>query len=477
MGFVTNAAPALDANALPRSAALPGPASAGHAPSGHATSDPTPSGPAMSGPAMSGPAPHSGASMDRRVAKRRLRWPGGPRANALLAVAALATAAALAWQRAPRVQAASTTAQVATVQAGTFHDDVVLRARAEPLRSVQLDAPEAGRVEAVLAQDGDVVAAGAPLYRLQSDEQEQLLMQRGSEVAQQMANVSMERSAQAQSLAQNRRELAQLQAAQGQAESDWQRQSLLADAGFVSPAALAQAVRQRALATQLLADAREDQRREAAIRAQSIDQMTRAVQGLQLLELARERLQPRAPMAGRLSGFALQVGAAVRPGDHLGRIDDPAGGVQLVADVDEYWLPRLRAGNAGLVATSAAGDLRLAQVLPQVHDGKVRVLLRWRGDTGSGPSPGAMQPGQALDVRLQLSPPTPALLLPEGPGVQSSLYVRERGGAGDGRTLQRRYVTLGRRAAGQVEVLAGLQAGDEVLVSQPPGDGDTLALP
>ena len=61
--------------------------------------------------------------------------------------------------------------------------------------------------------------------------------------------------------------------------------------------------------------------------------------------------------------------------------------------------------------------------------------------------------------------------MPDGPGVQTQLYVRS------GRELQRRVVRLGARAAGQVEVLSGLQAGDEVLISQPPTDAERLALP
>jgi HlyD family secretion protein len=169
-------------------------------------------------------------------------------------------------------------------------------------------------------------------------------------------------------------------------------------------------------------------------------------------------------MGGRLSGFQLQVGASVRPGDRLGRIDDPAGGVQLVADVDEFWLARLQVGQ---LAASDAGDLRLAQALPQVQAGKARVLLRWP----DGRSPAALRPGQAVDVRLQLSPPTAALLVPDGPGVQARLYVRE------GAELRRRSVHLGRRASGLVEILGGLQAGDDVLVSQPPADSERLALP
>ncbi len=404
-----------------------------------------------------------GTAMDRALPPPR--WRRTPMLAALATAAVFGLALLLAWQRQPQLQTVRA-AQLAPVRAGLFRDELPLRARAEPIRSVQLDAVEAGLVESVQARDGDRVEVGAPLYRLRSPEQEQLLMQRGAEVAQQMANVSAQRSAQATSLAQNRRELARLQAEQQQAEADYGRLAPLAAAGFVSAAALEQARRQQALATQLLEQARQDQRIEADIHAQSLAEMARAVDGLQhglrLLQEARARLQQTAPIAGQLSGFTLQVGASVRPGDRLGRIDDPAGGMQLAAEVDEYYLPRLRAGQ---LATSADGPLSLVQTLPQVQGGKVRVLLRW-----SGPPP-ALQPGQAVELRLQLSRPAPALLLPDGPGVQTRLYVLH------GRELRRRAVRLGRRAAGQVEVLGGLAAGEQVLLSQPPSDAERLALP
>jgi len=402
--------------------------------------------------------------MDRALPARSHRVPW----RIVLPALAIVFVGGLAWWRPSQVQTIQTP-QLAVVRAGEFRDELALRGRVEPMRSVQLDAPEAGRVEAVLAHDGETVGIGTPLYRLHSPEQEQLLMQRGAEVAQQMANVSVQRSAQAASLAQNRRELAQLQAAQQQADTDHQRQLQLAAAGFVSPAALDQAERQQRLATQLLEQARHDQRVEADTREQSLNEMGRAVQGLQrgldLLERSRERLQQRAPIAGQLSGFQLQVGTSVKPGDRLGRIDDPTGGLQLAADVDEFYLPRLHAGQT---ATSANGELALAQTLPQVQGGKVRVLLRWP-DTAKAPA--GLRPGQAVDLRLQLDKPSQALLLAEGPGVQTTLYVRE------GRELRRRQVQLGRRAAGQVEILAGLKTGDEVLISQPPSEAERFALP
>ena len=95
------------------------------------------------------------------------------------------------------------------------------------------------------------------------------------------------------------------------------------------------------------------------------------------------------------------------------------------------------------------------------------MLLRWPG----GQAPATLRPGQAVDVKLQLNAPTTALILPEGPGVQAHLYVRQ------GRALQRRTVQLGRHASGLVEILSGLKAGDEVLISQPPSDSEQFALP
>jgi HlyD family secretion protein len=409
---------------------------------------------------------HSGAAMDRRLPKAP-RW----RRPSFILLGALALVIpTLMFLHRPQYLEVVDSPRLSPVVEGDFRDEVVLRARMEPLRSVQLDAVEAGRVEAVFAHEGDWVTAGAPLYRVQSPEQEQLLMQRSAEVAQQLANVSVQRSAQAASHAQNRRELAQLQAAQERAESEYRRVARLASEGFMAAAAVEEALRQQQLASRLLQQAREDQRIEDNIQRRSLEEMARAVEslqsGLKMLEQVRDRLQQSAPISGQLSGFQLQVGTSVRPGDHLGRIDDSTSGMQLVADVDEFYLSRLRTGQKAV--TDGSGTLDLVQTLPQVSDGKVRVVLRWPDRAAP---PAGLRPGQSLEARLQLSAPVRALLLPDGPGVQTSLYVRQ------GNELLRRTVRLGRRAAGQVEVLAGLRAGEEVLISLPPTDARRLALP
>lgn len=413
------------------------------------------------------PQDHRGHAMDRRLPPasrwRSSLWRAALGAGALLGLALLAR------QALPSTPRLGGSAQLATVRAGEFRDELLLRARVEPLQLVQLDAQESGRVEAVLVRDGAQVQPGTLLYRLHSREQEQLLLQRSAEVAQQLANVAVQRSSLASILAANRRERTQLQHALQEADQQLLRQRELAARGFVSTAALEAAERQQQLAAQLLAQTTEDQQLEAQTRRQSLAEMDRAVAGLQqglaLLQRSREGWSARAPIAGRLSGFALQVGQSLRPGERLGRIENLDGELQLVAEADEFYLPRLR---AGLSADSPLGPLRLQQVLPQVSGGKARLALEWL----DGAAPRDLHAGQAVDLRLQLSAPRPALLLADGPGVQSRLYVR------NGDELLLRSVQLGRRAAGQVEVLAGLRAGDEVLISPPPpNEPERLRLP
>lgn len=415
----------------------------------------------------------SGHAMDRRLAPpsrwRRWRKPllGGGAVAALL-VALLASL--------PRgLEVAAQDLALSTVARGQFRDDLLVRALVQPARSVLLDATESGRVDAVLARDGDRVEAGALLYRLSNPQREQEVMARAAEVAQQMANLSVQRAALAGGRAQLRRELAQLDHQRRQAEVDLARQRRLADAGFVSTAVLDDAAAKLELQRRLHEQLEADGRAEMATREQSIAELERAIDGLQrglaIVRQAAAGLSARAPIAGLLSGFALQQGSSVRPGDALGRIDD-ASGFKLAAQVDEFYLARVRTGLAASIALGGkTWPLTVAQRLPQVKDGRFGVELAF-----ADAMPPGLQAGQGIDLRIALGAPTDALLIADG------AFYGDSGGAwvyvvgADGASAERRQVKLGRRAAGSIEVLEGLTAGERVIVSKVRQFGDAKSL-
>lgn len=400
----------------------------------------------------------SGAGMDRRVRPARQPWRLGLGLALLLALGLLLTRA---WPRG--VPVARGDVEIATARTGPFRDVVVGRAIVQPLQSVLLDASEEGRVTQVLVKDGERVEAGQLLVVLTSSQRAQELMARSSEAAQQLANLATFRGSLAQAQAWLRREVTQAGFEVERSRRAHERNGRLAATGFLSPAALEESADKLALAERLLAQLQADGREELRTREQSVAAMQRAVADLDrrlaAMRAASDGLSVRAPVAGRLTGLSLQVGESVRSGHRLGRIDS-LGRFKLRMTLDEFHLGRVREGLAGeLLHGGRAHALRVSRIDPQVKDGRFTLELVFDAD------PPALQVGQGLDLRLTLGDPAPALLLPDAG------FYADTGGAWafvvdtDGRHAHRRPLQLGRRADGLIEVLGGLQPGEQVVVS------------
>ncbi len=400
----------------------------------------------------------SGAAMDRRVKAPSRRW-----AVALTAAAALAAAGLLShyWPRGTPVSRADV--EIAAARTGPFRDVVVGRAAVLPLQSVLLDATEDGRVEQVLVKDGASVEAGQLLVVLASSQRAQELMARSSEAAQQLANLATFRAGLAQAQAAQRRELTQAEFELERVRRLHERNRDLAAQGFLSPSALEDSADKLAMAQRLFTQLQTDGREELRTREQSVQAMQRAVadldQRLGAMRTASEGLAVRAPVAGRVTGLTLQVGESVRTGSRIARLDS-LGRFKLELRLDEFHLARVREGLAAeLLHEGRRHGLHVARIDPQVKDGRFSVELSFDAE------PPALQVGQNLDLRLTLGEGGPALLLPDAG------FYADTGGAwafvldADGRHVQRRELKLGRRADGVVEVLGGLQPGEQVVVS------------
>ncbi|MFT7722403.1 MAG: biotin/lipoyl-binding protein [Roseateles sp.] len=400
----------------------------------------------------------SGMAMDRRVARPTRRW-----AYALAAAAALAAVGLLAQHWPRGVPVARADVEIAAAKTGPFRDVIVGRASVQPLQSVLLDATEDGRVERVLVKDGASVAAGQLLVVLASGQRAQELMARSSEAAQQLANLATFRAGLAQAQAAQRRELTQAEFELERARRLHERNAGLAAQGFLSPSALEESADKLALARRLLAQLQADGREELRTREQSVQAMQRAVTDLDrrltAMRAASDGLAVRAPVAGRVTGLALQVGESVRSGTRIARLDS-LGRFKLALGLDEFHLGRVREGlPATLAHAGREHALHVARIDPQVKDGRFSVELVFDAE------PPSLQVGQGLDLRLTLGQPQPALLLPDAG------FYADTGGAwafvldADGRHATRRPLQLGRRADGVVEVLGGLRPGERAVVS------------
>ena len=413
----------------------------------------------------------TGAGMDMLRPRPRRNWRPWAAAAGVCAVLAAA-----GWGLAPRgLRVPADSARIATVQRGVFTDDVVVRANAEALNQVLLDAVESGRVEEVYVHDGAQVRKGDLLFRLSNPQRRMDLLQRESEQAQQLSNLANLQVTFQVARNQHTDRIADLRFDVTQAEKLYQRNRELAAREFISKVALDESADKLAQARQKLRTEQSGGSAEFAVRQQAMNTMSGAIRrletGMELAHATLDGLAMRAPASGRLSDFELQVGQAVRAEQRVGRIDDAQ--FKLTAQIDEYYLNRVTPGRRG-VATVDGRDyaVTVSRVYRQVKDRRFIAELLF------AQQPAGLQPGMSVDVRLTLGEAKPALVLPNGP------YLNDTGGAwvyavsADGEEAGRRTVRTGRRNTGQVEVLGGLAAGERVIVSgyAPFGQAERLRL-
>ncbi len=175
-----------------------------------------------------------------------------------------------------------------------------------------------------------------------------------------------------------------------------------------------------------------------------------------------EKTQIRAPFEGVIGLRQVSIGEFVNAGQALVELVrlDP---IEVEFDVPESMAGRLQAGQDVAVSTDAfAGEsfsARVTAVAPSVSVSRRSITVRARLDNAEK----KLKPGQFAQVTLALEASAPVLRIPEQAiwpnGNQKMVY---RVNAGKVKLVP---VTLGAREPGWVEVKEGLKAGDEVVIA------------
>jgi membrane fusion protein (multidrug efflux system) len=168
----------------------------------------------------------------------------------------------------------------------------------------------------------------------------------------------------------------------------------------------------------------------------------------------------RAPFSGTVGLRRISVGSLVNPSTTITTLDDSSV-IKVDFAVPENFLSSLREGLRVLATAAAFPEREFAGVVASV-DSRVDPVSRSVVVRALVPnSDGVLKPGMFLNVKLSRDA-RDALMIPEAALMPEQsrqfLYVVE-----DGRAV-RREVRIGGREPGKVEVLAGLKAGDHVIV-------------
>ncbi|MEQ1832975.1 MAG: efflux RND transporter periplasmic adaptor subunit [Candidatus Eisenbacteria bacterium] len=189
--------------------------------------------------------------------------------------------------------------------------------------------------------------------------------------------------------------------------------------------------------------------------------VARLAQATAARESAESAFEVRAPFAGVLVRRHADVGADVQPGSPLVDLRSPSG-AEIVTAVPEAAASALAKADAWVQVGD--GPWRAARLLRA--DGMVDPATRTRTARYAPRDRGAIEPGAYARVRLSIARGTPsggALAVPTTSvvrrGALTGVYVHEHG------RVWLRWLRLGRTQGDAVEVLSGLNAGEQVVAA------------
>lgn len=382
----------------------------------------------------------------------------------LIAVAALLTVRVIAGGGGRVLRVPVRQVEIQSVSRGTFRDLIPLNARVVPRETVYVDAIDGGRVDRIYVEAGDMVEEGQPLVALSNTNLALQVIQQESQLNQAISQLQQNEIALEQNQLTNERGLAQIDYEIVRLQRAANRREELAGRGLTAREQRDEIADELAYYQKLKPIQSASSQRQSELRARLLPDIHRQLQNLRgNLSVVHDKLDSlvvRAPVAGRVTALDLKVGENRGAGERLAEVT-PDAGMKLIANVDEFYLSRVRAGQTASVDLNGTSvTLTVRRVSPQVRNGQFQVDL----DFGTA-RPAALVAGATAQGRLRLGGDAQAVILPNG------AFIARTGGnwvfvvARDGHSAQRRTVRLGRRSVEQLEVLSGLAPGDRIITS------------
>lgn len=402
--------------------------------------------------------------MDKPIEKKpRPLWK-----TALIGVAALAVVG-LAYQL--LTDAAVSTYRVSAdqlivsdVQYGAFEDLIPIRGTIQPFESVFLDAVIGGSVEEVYVEEGAFVEAGQPLVQLANTQTRLSAAQADAQSTEQLNFLNnITTDFEYQKLA-TERQIIDTEFRITTLSRQKKRMDRLVGDSLVSEEEYEAITDELVYQERVLANLKarqlvEDDERQRRIQ-EIADQISMLTENLRISQASFESLLVKAPIAGQLTSFPVEIGESKQTGQRLGQID-VVDQYKIVAQIDEFYVSRvLPEQSATFTLAGQQFQARVIKVYPEITAGTFEVDLVFEGL-----SPSNIRRGQTLQMELTLGSPVESLLLPVGGFIQDTggnwVFVLDE----SGETAYRREIRIGRRNNRFIEVREGLRQGERVITS------------
>lgn len=353
---------------------------------------------------------------------------------------------------------------IARVEKGRFQEFIPVDGVVFPRNTVYIDAVQGGIVEEVYVEDGAILKKGDPILKLANANMELSYMDQETRMYDAINNLSNTRINLEQLRYTRQKEIIQLQYEIDKVKTDFRRKE--------------QFFKDKLISLKEYEDAKRDfdysiKQLEITLRLRKLDSISGVDQGnqisssmermnnnLSLLRRNMDNMSIKSPADGKLSSFIVEIGQTKSAGEHLGQID-LMDGFKLRASIDERYISRVFTGQkAEFDLSGKLYSLQISKIYTDVSNGSFQVDLLF-----DGPEPQDIKRGQTVQLRVQFSGASDALIVRRGGFFQETggnwIYVLNP----SGEFASRRNIKIGRQNTSHYELLEGLEPGEQVIIS------------
>ena len=352
----------------------------------------------------------------------------------------------------------------ATVTSDNFQEFIPVDGVVLPRTTIYIDAVLGGTVETKYVEDGAEVKKDDIILKLSNANMQLSYMDQETRMYDAINNLQNSRIALEQNKFLRQKEITNLLYQIDEVETEYERAQKLYQEGVYTLKEYQDAKRDYDFSSKQLSISIELQRLDSISAEEQKRQISASVErmrtNLTLLQSNMERLLVRAPADGILSSFNVEIGETRSAGERLGQIDI-MDGYKMRANIDERYVSRVVPGQeAELDFGGKTFQLYVYKIYTGVTGGAFQVDMLFKDVV-----PDNIKRGQTIQMRLQFSTPTQALILKRGGFFQQTggnwVYVVDLSGD----YAVKRNIRLGRQNTRFYEVLEGLDAGEQVIIS------------
>jgi HlyD family secretion protein len=351
---------------------------------------------------------------------------------------------------------------VQKVEKAFFEDFVVFQAKVEPLNIMLVNVTEGGSVKEIFVENGATVIKGQSLARLYNPNTELNYLTQETAIIEQINNLNTGKLNIRNQELNLTKDFVLIEHDYNDAKRLYDMNSKLYAKDVISKndwntfkeSLRFQEERKRTIQQSIQKEKQSNQVQISQIN-RSIETMEKS---LDILRNNKKNFLITAPESGRLTSFEPVLGKTFQAGESIGKIDAKKG-YKLIADVDEFYLEKIREGLKGQVEFKGSIlEVLVTKVIPEVKSGHFTVELAFTSKEKI-----ILQDGLSFGVKLILSEKNKTLVVSKGSFNQETagkwIFVVK------GNKAERRNIKLGRENPSYYEVLEGLKEGESVITS------------